>query len=142
MNTGANCGRDFKRGQAILTSTVLIHFGVTAVHGFAHARASITMSLASRTFVFAVILIGPFLGLIVQLLGWPRAGAWAIAAMMASALVFGLVNHFLIPGPDHVSHVAQPWRLLFGATAALLVPTEAIGSALAVWIAVNNRRNW
>lgn len=47
----------------------------------------------------------------------------------------GLGNHFLILGADHVSHVPGPWAMLFGVTAALLVATEFLGSAVAVWCA-------
>jgi hypothetical protein len=90
-------------------------------------------------FVFTVILAGPICGLIVQRLMLPRGGAWVIAATLAAALVFGLTNHFLIPGVDHVSHVAEPWRMLFGVTAALLVATELFGSAVAVWCATKVR---
>jgi hypothetical protein len=29
---------------------------------------------------------------------------------MAGALVFGLINHFIIDGSDHVANVAAEWR--------------------------------
>ena len=51
---------------------------------------------------------------------------------MAGSLVFGLVNHFGLPGPDHVAHVDPRWRLLFATTAALLAITETLGSTLAI----------
>jgi hypothetical protein len=127
-------------GEGILAAAVIVHFGVAAVHGFAHSRANVTLSPASTLFVVAVILIGPVLGVIVRRVGLPREGAWGIAAMMAAALTFGLVNHFLIQGADHVGHVAEPWRLLFGTTAALLAVTEAFGAAVAVWCAVRAGR--
>jgi hypothetical protein len=133
--TGRSTG--FQRGEAILAAAVLIHFAITVAHGFAHARARVAISPASMVFGFAVILSGPILGLIIQRAGLPREGAGAIAAMMTAALAFGIVNHFLITGTDHVSHMAQPWRVLFGVTAALLVPTEACGAAAAVWCAVS-----
>ncbi len=133
--------RRFQSGEAILTATVFIHFGVTAVHGFAHAGAKVAISPASMVFVFAVILIGPIMGLIIQRAGLSRGGAWAIAVMMTAALAFGMVNHFLIPGTDHVSRVAEPWRLLFGVTAVLLILAEAFGAAVAVWCAVGAGRS-
>jgi hypothetical protein len=52
---------------------------------------------------------------------------------MAGALVFGLGNHFIVEGQDHVAHVARDWRMLFGVTAALLVVSEAAGAAVGVW---------
>ncbi len=125
--------------EAALTLIVLIHLAVSLVHGATHARAGVTLSGAAMLFVFAVILAGPIVGLAVHRLALPRAGAWLIAATLGAALAFGLVNHFLIAGADHVSHVAGPWRIWFGATALLLVATEAIGSAAAVWCAMRVR---
>jgi len=45
--------------------------------------------------VFGVIVAGPMVGLA---LAWPaeRIGSWVIAITMASALVFGSVNHFVL----------------------------------------------
>ena len=128
-------GRD-----AALAAVVLLHLGISMVHGFAHARAEVNLSQASMLFVFAVILFGPVAGLIAQRLAWPRGGAWVVAVTMTAALAFGVVNHFLIPGVDHVAHVAGPWRILFGVTAALLAVTESLGSVLAVWCATRVRR--
>jgi hypothetical protein len=54
---------------------------------------------------------------------------------MGGALTFGLINHFVIDGPDHVTHVAEAWRQLFGVTATLLVVCEAAGTAIGVWSA-------
>jgi len=91
----------------------------------------VPLSLAANLFVFIVILAGPLIGVA---LAWPaeRLGAWVIAITMAGSLVFGLVNHFGLPGPDHVAHVDPQWRLLFGMTAALLAITETLGSTLAI----------
>jgi hypothetical protein len=125
--------------EAALAAIVLLHLAVSMVHGMAHSRANVLLSSGSMLFVFGVILIGPVLGLIVQRLARPRSGAWVIAATLAGALAFGLANHFLIQGADHVTHVPGPWRVLFGSTAALLAATEGLGSALAVWCATSVR---
>ena len=132
-------GRSSTSG-AVLAAAVLVHLGVSIVHGVAHARASVALSSGSALFVAVVVVIGPLVGLMAQRSALPRAGAWTIAATLAGALAFGLVNHFVIPGADHVSHVTGPWRMLFGLTAALLVATEAFGSAIAVWCATSARR--
>jgi hypothetical protein len=116
----------------VLAALVLGHLAICMVHGFAHSRAGVALSPLQMSFVFSVILAGPVLGLAVQFLAWPRLGAWMIAATLAGALAFGLVNHFLLPGADHVSHVSGPWAPLFGVTAALLFVTETAGLALAV----------
>ena len=84
-----------------LIVVVLIHLAVSMIHGAAHAGAHVALSQAGSLFVFIVILIGPLAGLA---LTWPasRMGSWIIAITMAGSFVFGLVNHFLIVGDDHV----------------------------------------
>ena len=121
-----------------LIAAVLVHLLISFVHGLAHARAQVPLSRPASLFVYIVILAGPLLGLA---LAWPaeRLGAWLIAGTMAGSLLFGLVNHFGLPGPDHVAHVDPQWRLLFATTAALLAITEALGSGLAIRV-IRERR--
>jgi peptidoglycan/LPS O-acetylase OafA/YrhL len=122
-----------------LAVVVLMHLAVSAIHGAAHARAHVELSQAGTLFVFIVILIGPLVGLV---LTWParKIGGWIIAITMAGSFVFGLVNHFLIVGDDHVSHVDPQWRTLFAASAMILAIIELIGSGLAFAYA-RERRN-
>jgi len=117
-----------------LIGIVLAHLAISSVHGRAHEGAHVPLSFAGTLFVYIVILAGPLVGL--ALSRWrPRAGAWIVALTMAGALVFGLVNHFILAGSDHVSHVAADWRTLFGVTAALLVVSEAVGVVIGLWAA-------
>ena len=124
----------FSRGSRWLTAAVLSHLAISFVHGAAHAGAVVPLSPAANLFVYIVILAGPIVGLALSRLGW-RIGNWVIAITMAASLVFGVVNHFLLASPDHVSHVAQQWRTLFATTAVLLALTEAVGSVLAIRLA-------
>jgi hypothetical protein len=118
-----------------LAAVVLVHLIISLVHGRAHAGAQVFLPLAGALFVYIVILAGPLIGLAVS--RWrPRPGAWIVAVSFSGALVFGLVNHFIIAGPDHVAHVAPEWRTMFGATAALLAASEAVGAAIGVWYAL------
>jgi hypothetical protein len=114
-----------------LAAAVLVHLVVSIAHGAVHAEARVALSSEASLFVFRVILAGPLIGLA---LTWPaeRVGGWLIAVTMAASLLFGLVNHFVVPSPDHVAHVAHEWRDLFAATAVLLVVTEALGTVLAI----------
>jgi peptidoglycan/LPS O-acetylase OafA/YrhL len=122
-----------------LVVVVLLHLVVSAIHGAAHTGAHVELSQAGTLFVFIVILIGPLVGLV---LTWParRIGSWIVAITMAGSFLFGLVNHFLIVGDDHVSHVDPQWRTLFAATAVILAGIELLGSALAIADA-RERRN-
>jgi hypothetical protein len=119
------------KGQA-LTAVVLVHLVISVAHGRAHDGAAVPLPLAGTLFVYIVILAGPLIGL--AMWRWrPAAGGWIVAASMIGALVFGLVNHFILDGQDHVAHVAPEWRMLFGVTAALLVVSEALGAGIALW---------
>jgi hypothetical protein len=119
------------RVDGLLTAVVLLHLAISIVHGQAHSGAAIPLPLWATLFVYIVILAGPLAGL--ALARWsPVAGAWLVAASLGGALVFGLINHFVIAGPDHVDHVAAAWRPLFRTTALLLIGSEAIGVAVGV----------
>ena len=117
-----------------MAAVVLIHLAVNIAHGRAHAGAQVPLPVVGALFVYIVILAAPLIGLGVW--RWrPRLGGWIVAASMSAALVFGLLNHFIIDGSDHVEHVAAEWRTLFGVTAALLVVCEAAGTAIGIWSA-------
>jgi hypothetical protein len=110
---------------------VLAHLVISIVHGRAHAGAHVPLSPAANVFVFAVILVGPLIGLG---LAWrfQRVGTWIIALTMAASLVFGVVNHFVLSSPDHITHIDTQWSPLFTTTAVLLALTETLGSGLAI----------
>jgi hypothetical protein len=122
--------RKIDSGRHWLTAVVLMHLALNLIHGVAHIEAHVPLSKAAGLFVFVVILIGPLGGLA---LTWParRIGAWIVAITMASSFVFGLVNHFVLAGQDHVAHVAPQWRPLFASSAALLAVIELVGCGLA-----------
>jgi hypothetical protein len=128
------------RPHGLLAAAVLGHLVVAAIHGAAHVGAQVPLGVASRLFVLAVILVGPVAGLLISRLSAGRGGIWVIAATMTGALAFGFVNHFVIAGADHVTHVATPWKPMFGITAVLLVATEAAGAAVALWCVARTGR--
>ena len=114
-----------------MAAAVLAHLITSMVHGTAHGGAHIPLSQGATLFVFVVILAGPVVGLA---LSWrtERAGSLIVALTMAGSLVFGLVNHFLLNSPDHVSRVEAQWRMTFGTTAVLLTITEMLGLGFAI----------
>jgi hypothetical protein len=114
-----------------MAATVLVHLLVSMIHGTAHAGANVPMSPAANLFVFVVILAGPLIGLGVSIRTTLYGGV-VVALTMAAALVFGVVNHFLIDSPDHISHIATPWSRQFVTTAVLLTITELLGLAIAL----------
>jgi hypothetical protein len=131
--------RRFGASRAALTTVVLIHLVVSIAHGAAHSGAQVLLGPAGMLFVYVVIMAGPLVGIAVAA-RLPQAGAAIVAVTMAASLVFGLINHFIIQGADHVAHVAPAWRTMFGSTAALLVVVEAVGTAVGFRGAVGVRR--
>jgi hypothetical protein len=123
-----------------LTAIVLAHLIISIVHGAAHAGAHVPLSPAANLFVILVIVAGPLVGLSAL---WPaeRIGSWIIALTMAGSLVFGVVNHFVLASPDHVAHIDSEWRTLFATTAVLLAITEAVGSGLAIRLALERKQS-
>ena len=96
--------RPFRRLKVLLVVLVIAHLGIAVVHGIAHDNAMVSLSPAATAFVYIVILIAPLAGLAITLLK-PRGGAALVSASMVGALIFGVVNHFLLSSPDHVSQV-------------------------------------
>jgi hypothetical protein len=115
--------------RLVLAGVVVLHLIVTAFHGSAHNGAAVEQGWAAMAFILLVIIAGPLVGLAWMWLE-PPAGARLIGITMAASLLFGLINHFIIPGPDHVDHVAAAWRGLFESTAVMLAIIEAAGAAL------------
>lgn len=117
-----------------MTVAVAVHFIVAIIHGAAHAVAHLWLSHVASLFGFAVIIAGPWIGLALMRLA-RRFGAWVIALTMTGSLVFGLTYHFLVPNPDHVTHVDLRWRSLFATTAVRVGLSEALGCGLAICFA-------
>jgi hypothetical protein len=121
-----------------LAAVVVLHLLISFAHGMAHDGAQVPMSLAANLFIYIVILAGPLVGLGLM---WPAPtlGNAIVGVTMAASLVFGIVNHFVLASPDHVSRVDAQWRVLFASTAVLLAVTEATACALAIAFARNER---
>ncbi len=131
--------RHVTRAWFWLAAIVLVHLAISMAHGSAHARAQVPLSPAQNLFVLAIIVAGPPLGLALMWLA-ERIGSWVVTGTMAAALAFGVLNHFVFVSPDHVTHVDARWRTMFAVTAGLLAATEALGSGLALRIALGRER--
>jgi hypothetical protein len=117
--------------DVLVAVVVLIHFGVGIAHGTAHILAPIGLSPIAMAFVLGIIGAGPLLGLALQWFVRRRAGAWIVAATLGASFVFGITNHYVLPGADRAAAVVGPWGTTFRVTAALLAITEALGALLA-----------
>jgi hypothetical protein len=102
------------------------------VHGAAHMRLNIELSPWAMFYVLGFVGTGPMIGLFFLRSSRQRTGATILFVTMMSGLLFGLWNHFIAPGADHVMHLqAGRWRLPFQITAGLLLVSEAAGAAIA-----------
>jgi hypothetical protein len=115
-----------RRGVSNAIAAIAAHAVVGAVHGETHVRLGVTLTSAQSTFVNVVILVAPLLAGVLIWRPAPRAGGWLLLTSMFGALIFGLWNHFLVPGSDNVSSMpANAWGASFQVTAVLLAVTES-----------------
>ena len=114
-------------GTAVVVVSAVVNVAHTASHAGLHLMSLPGWQLA---YIAIVIYAAP---VVAASLLWTRyrfAGAWLLAASMAGSFAFGLLYHFVIPGPDNV--FTQPpgtWRTAFGVSAALLLPCYRVPDA-------------
>jgi hypothetical protein len=117
---------------------VLIHFAINMAHGIAHTHLAIGLNAFQKLFVALVILVGPFYAAYLIWRGSMRVGGALLAISMGGALVFGVYYHFILPGPDHVTHIGMPISLdmrdIFDVSAVLLALFECLGMLAGVRI--------
>src|SRR5271169_964352 len=110
-----------------------MHVAGTIIHGVAHEHYEIPMEPWQKIFIWVVIVLAPPVAGVLLWRGSLRLGAWLLLVSMGGSLVFGMVFHFLLLGPDHVSSVnMQGWGATFQATAFLLAVTEVLAIAAAL----------
>lgn len=124
------------------TAVVLAHLLITIVHGIAHADLQIGLSVAQKLFVLLVINVCPLIAMALLWSRLQRAGLVLLSLSMCASLLFGLWNHFVVSGPDHVGEVAEgAMGHLFQITAVLLVLIEAAGAWLGfVWLRATGKQ--
>jgi hypothetical protein len=110
---------------------IVTHAAITALHGTAHRVLDVELSRSQLLFIAAVILVAPLVAGVLLLKRAASSAGIILTLSMAGALVFGLYNHFVLVGPDHVFHVpgirGSLWVRAFQATAALLALSEGAG---------------
>ncbi len=110
---------------------VVIHFAINLAHGMAHKHLEIELNAFQKIFVAAVIVVAPLYAAYLIWKGNLRTGGALLALSMAGALVFGVYYHFILLGPDHVTHINMPISLdvrdIFDVSAVLLALFECLG---------------
>jgi hypothetical protein len=123
------------------TAIVLAHLLITIVHGIAHADLHIGLSTMQKLFVLLVINVCPLIAMALLWSKHQRVGLALLSISMGASLLFGVWNHFVVSGPDHVTEVAEgAMGHLFQITAVLLALIEAAGAWLGfVWLRRSSR---
>ena len=130
--THKNVRPEARRLMITAALVVLVHTVVVLLHGAAHLQLKIELNWWAKIYVVSVVGIGPIIGLSFLKSSRQRTGALILFLTMIGALAFGLWNHFITQGADHVMHLqAGPWRFPFQVTAGLLACSELAGVVVA-----------
>src|SRR5262249_20313846 len=115
--------------KIVCTVAVLVNLIVNMLHGRAHATLGVGLSSWQKVYVGVVILIAPLVAMVVLL--WTRhdrLGLWLLVVSMAASLIFGVIYHYVVISPDHVSHLPPgDAQGMFRTTAMLIILTELFG---------------
>jgi thiol-disulfide isomerase/thioredoxin len=121
-------------GRWLATLAVVSHGVVVWFHGAAHKDLGVGLAQWEHVFVDVVILAAPVAALVLVWTPLVRWGYLVLALSMAGALVFGVYHHYMAVSPDHVAHLpAGDAQAMFKLTAAILIVTEAFGTAVGAW---------
>jgi hypothetical protein len=113
---------------------VWLHLLIVIAHGLSHMANHINQSILSYAFIIVAILAAPLLALLLLSTRRLRPGALLLTLSMFGSLLFGLVNHFIVPGADNVAQVMPGvWQVSFLLTSILLAISEAVGTAIGLW---------
>src|ERR1041385_898791 len=110
------------------TVAVLAHLVVMMFHGQAHDKLAVGLSPWQNIYVLTVIAIAPLVAMLLLWTRYARPGLVVLVVSMAGSLIFGVIYHFIVVSPDHVSHLPPgDAQGLFRMTAVLLMLTELFG---------------
>jgi hypothetical protein len=114
--------------RSLCTIAVLAHLLVSLVHGYAHSKLEVGLSVWQNWYVLIVITVAPLVALSLIWTRYRRVGFLLLIASMAGSLTFGAYYHYVAISPDHVSHLPPgDAQGLFSVTAVLLLVTELFG---------------
>lgn len=116
-------------------AVVVLHALVLALHDRAHRALPVPLTDAQTLFAYTVIVLAPLVAGFLLWRGRLAAGGALLAASMLGSLVFGVVNHYVIESPDHVSAIpATDWGSAFVWSALAMALVEGAG-IVAGWLA-------
>ncbi len=114
--------------RIVCTFAVLAHLVVNILHGRAHEALGVGLNTFQHVYVIGVILIAPLIAMLLLWTRFARTGLWLLVIAMAASLIFGVMYHYVVLSPDHVSHLPLgDAQGMFRMTAVLLILTELFG---------------
>ena len=117
-----------QRNRMVCTVAVLVHLVVNVLHGRAHGELGVGLSAFQNIYVITVILIAPLIAMLLVWTRYARLGLLVLVISMAGSLIFGVIYHYVVVSPDHVSHLPPgDAQSVFRMTALLLAVTELFG---------------
>lgn len=117
------------------TALAIIHTIANGIHGLAHIKIPVALSLFQSSFVGIVILLIPLVAVVLLWTQFYRSGSWLLLGSIGGSFLFGLYNHFVVISPDHVSQVAfTGWGILFHVTAILILIIDGLGCWIGIQI--------
>jgi hypothetical protein len=123
--------------KAKITAVVIVclDLAVNFIHAVAHIGANIWLSFLGNAFVVVVILVAPLVSLfLLYITQLELLGALLLFLSMLAAFLFGVWNHFLLPGSDNIGNVPPGvWQQPFQVTAVLLTILQAVGIGIGIW---------
>lgn len=116
------------------TAIAIVHAIANGLHGLAHIKIPVPLSLLQSLFVGIVIFPTPIIAAVLLWTPFYRIGIWLLLSSIAGSIIFGIYNHFLVISPDHVSQVSfAGWGLLFQVTAYLVLIVDGLGCWIGIW---------
>ena len=123
-----------RRYRIVCTVAVLAHLVVNVVHGRAHGELGVGLSEWQNIYVITVILIAPLIAMLLLWTRYARLGVLVLVISMAGSLIFGVIYHYVVVSPDHVSHLPPgAAQVDFRMSALLLALTELFGLVAGLW---------
>ncbi len=119
------------RSLALLV--VIVHHAVAGLHAVAHGVLQIALTPFQAAFVAGVVILAPAVAVVLLITRHAPWGALLLLASMLASLIFGIVYHVLLPGPDNMFEVGQGgWAIVFQTAGPALSVLEALGALAAI----------
>jgi len=128
------------RVKFVIPGIVLLHLGISTIHGLAHQGAMVALNTFGYVYVLVVITVAPLVAAGLLFSRWARMGALLLASSMLESFVFGVWYHFLSATSDNVVEVHGPWSFMFLWTAIALAIIELTGALLGIFAFRTMRR--